>query len=41
MGELHPKPKFSIFCTYLNIINIFFLKNNISILKKIVWKSQK
>ena len=42
-GELHPKPKLSMFVHYLKIINtfIFFEKQCVIVLKQIVWETQK
>ena len=40
MGELHPKPKLSMFWGYLKIMNTFF-KVNMNILKQLVWQIQK
>ena len=40
MGKLHPKPNWSIFCT-LSQNYQHFLKNNMCILKQIVWETHK
>ena len=39
-GEQHHQPKFSMFVSYLKIIKTF-LKNDISILKQILWETKK